>query len=237
MVKLIFFCRRRPDITHQRYTDLLLNGHVPIALRHHPTMRKYVVNIVDHSAAGAAEVDSVGELSFATLDDFRNRLYDSPQGEEIVHRDVARFMGGAHSYATTEHVHKSFHTGQPGRRSAGVKLICPIRRLAGMIHAELVDHWLLRHVPLALKHHPGLSKYVTNVVDQRLSDDGPDWDGIAELHFASQRDFEEGMFDSAAGERAIRDDMARFIDHTTAYFVAEYVQLLGSLPRGAAEKT
>jgi hypothetical protein len=150
MVKLIFFCRRRPDITHDRYADLLLNGHVPIALRHHPTMLEYVVNIVEHSPAGEAEVDSIGELSFARLDDFRNRLYDSPEGEEIVHRDVAQFMGGAHSYATTEHVHKSADHGPLGSRSVGVKLICPIRRLPGMSRAELVDHWLHRHVPLAL---------------------------------------------------------------------------------------
>lgn len=188
-------------------------------------MRKYVVNIVERSPTDEAEVDSIGELSFSTLDDFRNRLYDSPEGEAIVHRDVARFMGGAHSYATTEHVHKSRDSAPPGRRSPGVKLVCAIRRLPGMSHAELVDHWLQRHVPLALKHHPGLAKYVTNIVDQRLSEDGPDWDGIAELHFACQRDFQEGMFDSAEGERAIRDDMARFIGRTTAYLVAEYVQL------------
>jgi uncharacterized protein (TIGR02118 family) len=224
MVKLIFFCRRRPDVTHEQYADLLLHGHVPIALRHHPTMRKYVVNIVESASPGEAEIDSIGELSFDTLDDFRHRLYDSAEGEKIVHRDVARFMGGAHSYATTEHVHKSSHSGPLGRRSTGVKLVCPIRRPPGMSHAELVDHWLLRHVPLALKHHTGLSKYVTNVVDQRLSDDGPDWDGIAELHFASQRDFEDGMFDSPDGERIIRADMARFIGHTAAYRVVEYMQ-------------
>ena len=39
-MKLIFLCRRRSDLTHDRYTELLLRGHVPIALRHHPTLRK-----------------------------------------------------------------------------------------------------------------------------------------------------------------------------------------------------
>lgn len=224
MVKLIFFCRRRSGVTHEGYADLLLRGHVPIALRHHPVMRRYVVNIAEHSPAGEMEADSIGELYFDTLDDFRNRLYDSPEGEEIVHRDVARFMGGAHSYATTEHVHKSCNSGPLGHRSAGVKLVCPVRRLPGMSHGDFVDHWLHRHVPLALEHHPGLSKYVTNIVDQRLSDDGPEWDGIGELHFASQRALKEEMFDSAEGERIIRKDMARFIGHAVAYRVAEYVQ-------------
>lgn len=224
MVKLIFFCRRRADVTHEQYAGLLLRGHVPIALRHHPSMRKYVVNIVERSPAGEAELDSIGELWFDTLDDFRDRLYDSAEGEQIVHRDVARFMGGAHSYATTEHVHKSCDTGPLGRRSAGIKLVCPVRRPSGMSHDAFVDHWLHRHVPLALEHHPGLSKYVTNVVDQRLSADGPDWDGIVELHFASKHAFKREMFDSPEGERAVRDDMTRFIGHTAVYRVAEYVQ-------------
>ncbi len=225
MVKLIFLCRRRPDITHERYTDLLLNGHVPIALRHHPAMRKYVVNIVEHCPPAGEELDSVGELTFATLQDYRDRLYDSPEGEQTVSRDVAGFMGGAHAYATTEHVHKSTRRSVPiGKLTPGLKLLCPVKRKAGMGHADFVDHWLHRHVPLALKHHPRLTAYVTNVVDQRLSPTGEEWDGIAELSFAREHDAVQHMFDSATGERIIRDDIARFIGRTMAYRVAEYIQ-------------
>src|SRR5262247_3845809 len=32
MVKLIFLCRRRPELTHEQYVDMLLRGHVPLAL-------------------------------------------------------------------------------------------------------------------------------------------------------------------------------------------------------------
>ena len=225
MVKLIFLCRRRPDITHERYSDLLLSGHVPIALRHHPTMRRYVVNIVDQTPDGWDALDSIGELSFDSLDDFRDRLYDSPAGKVIIERDVAGFMGGADAYATTEHVQKQ-PAGGPvfGRRSVGVKLVCPIVRRGGMSHSDFVDHWLHRHVPLALAHHPGMTKYVTNVVDQRLGNAGPDLDGIAELHFPSAQALTAGMFDSPEGERIIRDDIARFIGRTAAYHVAEYPQ-------------
>jgi len=225
MVKLIFLCRRRADITHERYVELLLDGHVPIALAHHPAMRRYVVNIVEHSPAGWADLDSVGELSFDSLDDFHERLYDSPAGKEIVQRDVAGFMGGADAYATTEHVQRAATTVAPlGRRSPGVKLVCPLLRRAGMTHAAFVEHWLSRHVPLALEHHPGLSAYVTNVVDRRLGATGPELDGIAELHFPSAAALARGMFDSAEGERIIRDDIARFIGRTAAYRVVEYRQ-------------
>jgi len=224
MPKLVFLCRRRPDLTHERYAELLLRGHVPLALRHHPTMRKYVVNVVEGLLAGAEPLDSIGELTFDTLDDFRERLYDSDEGRRIIERDVAGFMGGAHAYVTTEHVQKGATTTAPlGDRSPGVKIIGLVRRPDGMTHEGFVEHWLERHVPLALRHHPGLHKYVTNLVETRLGD-APEWDGIAELHFPSQEAMRTQFFDSPDGERIIREDMPRFIGRTWGYDVAEYVQ-------------
>ena len=220
MVKLIFLCRRRPDITHERYADLLLAGHVPIALRHHPTMRRYTVNIVERGPESEAALDSIGELSFDSLDDFRLRLYDSPEGERIVARDVAGFMGGADAYATTEVVQKSVAERPIGTRATGMKMFCPLRRRADLTHEQFVDHWQSVHVPLALEHHPHMSRYVTNLVDQRLSPDAPDWDGFAEITL----DPTLPLFASPAGERIIREDIGRFIGHTFAYIVAEYVQ-------------
>jgi uncharacterized protein (TIGR02118 family) len=225
MTKLIFLCRRRPDITHQHYVELLLKGHVPIALAHHPTLRKYVINIVEQTRLGQLHLDSIGELWFDSLEDSRERLYDSSIGKEIVERDLRAFLGGADAYATAEHIHKAAAAMVTfGVRSSGVKLICPIQRREGMSHAEFVEHWVQRHVPLALAHHPAMTKYVTNVVDQRLSDSGEHWDGIAELHFAGERDLRERMYDSAAGEGIIRQDIARFIGKRAAYQVGEYVE-------------
>ena len=220
MVKLIFLCTRRADITHERYAALLLNGHVPIALTHHPTMRRYTVNIVERSPAGEAALDSIGELSFDTLTDFRERLYDSAQGEKIVGRDVAGFMGGAHAYATTEVVQKASVERPLGQRAAGLKLFCPVRRRSDLSHAQFVEHWQTVHVPLALAHHPHMLRYVTNLVDATLSPDAPDWDGFAEITLATPT---SPMFGSSEGEALIRADIARFIGHTFAYAVAEYV--------------
>src|SRR2546427_8553861 len=107
MVKLVFLCRRRPDLTHERYVARLLEGHVPLALRHHPTLRRYVVNIVEGTRGPAPPLDSIGELWFDTLADYRERLYDSPEGERAVARDVAGFLGDADAYATVEHVQRA----------------------------------------------------------------------------------------------------------------------------------
>ena len=73
-------------------------------------------------------------------------------------------------------------------------------------------------------------RYVTNVVDQRLSD-GPEWDGFAEISFANADDVRTRLFATPEGERIVRDDIARFIGHTFPYLVSEYVQkrLLNSL--------
>jgi len=224
MVKLLFLCRRRGEIDHDTYAARLLEGHVPLALAHHPTLRRYIVNLVER-AGGGEELDSIGELFFDSIDDFHQRLYDSDAGRAAIERDVAGFLGGADAYVTSEHVQKSVRPApRLGARTPGIKMMCPIRRRDGMSHDEFVEHWLTRHVPLALEHHPGLSRYVTNVVDERLSPSGEDWDGVAELHFASAEDLSRGMFDSPAGEREIRRDIERFIGHTFPYFVAEYVQ-------------
>jgi uncharacterized protein (TIGR02118 family) len=223
MIKMIFLCRRRPDITHARYAELVLQGHVPLAIRHHPAMRGYVVNVVAHTPPEWPELDSVAELSFDALADYRERLYDSPEGERIIQQDVAGFMGGADAYVTTEHVQKAPPRGALGERTAAVKMVCPVRRRDGMTHDEFVAHWLGRHVPLGLRHHPGLIGYVTNVVDARLGG-GEEWDGFGALYFRSMESLATEIFDSPEGERVIRDDMARFIGHTGAYVCEEWVQ-------------
>jgi uncharacterized protein (TIGR02118 family) len=229
MVKLVFLCRRRPDISHARYVERVLEGHVPLALRHHQTMRGYVVNPVESVPEGLPVIDSVAELWFDSLADYRERLYDSEAGRAAIAADVRRFMGGAKGYVTTEHVHKAAAAPRAtGVRSAGVKLFCPVRRRPDLDHRTFVDHWLGRHVPLALRHHPGLCRYVTNVVEAPLSEGAEPWDGFAELHFPSAGALAAGMFDSPEGERVVRADVARFIGHTGAYVVAEHPQRLAT---------
>src|SRR2546428_701391 len=78
MVKLVFLCRRRPDITHERYAELLLRAHVSLALRHHATTR-YVTSVVDERLGGdGPDYDGFGELAFASAEDVRGRIYLSP---------------------------------------------------------------------------------------------------------------------------------------------------------------
>jgi hypothetical protein len=138
MVKLIFLCRRKPELSHAQYVDRLLGGHVPLAIRHHPTMITYVVNVVEDSPPGEVELDSIGELTFPSLEDFRTRLYDSDEGRRIIERDVAGFIASATAYVVTEHVQKDIvgplALGQP---TPGTKLFCPLLRRADSATSSL----------------------------------------------------------------------------------------------------
>jgi uncharacterized protein (TIGR02118 family) len=87
-----------------------------------------------------------------------------------------------------------------------------VTRAEGLSHEEFANHWAEVHVPLARVHHPGLARYVQNVVVEKLTPDAPDVDGIAELGFASLEDFRERMYDSAEGRDIIAADVREFID-------------------------
>jgi len=230
MVKLIFLCRRRTDLTHAEYVERLLRGHVPLALRHHPAMRGYVVNVVEDTGAGLEPIDSIGELTFDSLADYEDRLYDSPAGRAAIERDVAGFLGGADAYVTVEHVQVAEDRRRAtGTRTPGVKLFCPVRRRADLSREAFIEHWFGTHAPIARAHHPGLTRYHTNLVERRLgTGDGAGWDGFTELHFATAESIAGGLFDSAEGERLVREDIAKFLAHAGAYRVAEYVQKLPS---------
>jgi hypothetical protein len=228
MLKIVFLCRRRPEITREQYAAFVLEGHAPLALKHHPSLLRYVINIAEGPPPpGGPELDSLPALYFANLEDFQQRLYDSEAGREIIRRDVERFMsGGADSYSTSEYIQqKSAPRKAPiGQRSPGTKQVVLFQRRQGMSRQAFVDHWLHVHIPLALAGRSGLVQYVANVVEARLSESGELWDGIAELHFQG-RDGEQGPdFPSPAARALFETDLTGFAGRSLVYPVAEWIQ-------------
>jgi uncharacterized protein (TIGR02118 family) len=225
MVKILFFCERLRDLTHAQYSKRLLEGHLPLALQHHRTLRKYVVNMVEHRTQDAGEIDSINVLHFDSVRVYREELYDSPEGKERINRDVAGFLESTHGYVTRERVHKAeLHPLPTRRRSPGFKWIRPMSRRAGVTHSEFVEHWLDTHIPLIMKHQPAVSRLVTNIIDERLFGSGPDWDLIAELYCPEQRSPGAPIIGSVEAERILHDDLARFVDQQVSYITAEHIQ-------------
>jgi uncharacterized protein (TIGR02118 family) len=103
------------------------------------------------------------------------------------------------------------------RGDAAVTRISFVRRPRELTHEEFAHHWTQVHAPLAREHHPGICRYVQNVVVHKLTPDAPDVDGIAELSFASLDDFRERMYDSPAGQEVIAADVREFIDVTAGW--------------------
>ncbi|HKC49450.1 MAG TPA: EthD domain-containing protein [Myxococcota bacterium] len=89
-------------------------------------------------------------------------------------------------------------------------------RRAGLSHAEYAAHLLLRHAPLALRHHPRLRGYALHVVEESLGDSEP-IDSVNALAFDSFADFAEHPYDSAEGERLVIEDHARFLGGAAGY--------------------
>ena len=99
-----------------------------------------------------------------------------------------------------------------GTGSRAVAMVSLMRRNPSMDHAEFVTHWTESHAPLALRRHIGLADYRQFVVDETLTAETPEIDGIAVLGFATRGDFDDRFFDSDAGRAEIMDDVARFMD-------------------------
>ena len=110
------------------------------------------------------------------------------------------------AWRVTEHVPKT------GVQPVAVAMVSLMRRNPSMDHAEFSRHWTERHAPLARRRHVGLADYRQYVVDETLTAETPEIDGIAVLGFATRADFDDRFFDSDAGRAEIMDDVARFMD-------------------------
>jgi uncharacterized protein (TIGR02118 family) len=86
---------------------------------------------------------------------------------------------------------------------------------------EFERHWREVHGPLALTHHIGLSRYVQNLVLERLGPAHPAVDSFAELHFRTVDDFVHRLYDSPEGRRIIADDARNFGGGGDTHFFTE----------------
>jgi uncharacterized protein (TIGR02118 family) len=98
-----------------------------------------------------------------------------------------------------------------GRVSPGITQYSLVRPARSRSRAECSRHWQEEHVPLALRIHVGLWNYVQDHVVETLTQTGGDVLGHAALHFRSQEDLREKLFDSEAGAREIYADIPRFM--------------------------
>jgi uncharacterized protein (TIGR02118 family) len=126
-------------------------------------------------------------------------------------KDVRATYGGCWIYQTEVHVVWD----KARRREPAVSRTVLLQRNPSLDHAEFVQRWTVGHAELALRHHPGICRYVQRVVVDALTPDAPPADGIASLAYAEIADFELRQYDSPEGEQIIQADVADFLDRSS----------------------
>jgi uncharacterized protein (TIGR02118 family) len=145
------------------------------------------------------------DLLYVPTGDGMSGRSDAITAIAVYRSEDAEIPPGAEVYRVDERV-------QWERSDSAVTRISFVRRARGLTREDFARHWSQAHTPLARRHHPGVCRYVQNVVVHQLTPDAPDVDGIAELGFASIDDFRERMYDSPAGKETIAADVREFID-------------------------
>ena len=83
------------------------------------------------------------------------------------------------------------------------KAIILLTRAEGVTHEQFADWWLKQHAPLA-KQLPNLRKGVFNLVENPVEGDP---DGVSELWFDTQADF-EAAYASEIGKSVVADSLS-----------------------------
>jgi uncharacterized protein (TIGR02118 family) len=79
---------RRPGLSHSEADTHWRLSHVPLVRRHHPGVVAYHQLSVAHVIAGP-EYDGFAVCEFDSIEDFRDRFFDSPEGRAAILADVA----------------------------------------------------------------------------------------------------------------------------------------------------
>ena len=197
--------RRREDATpatFRRWLDdslaeqlLALDGCTGLAL-HTP---------MDSAPAPAA--DAVASLRLSAVGDAA-----LPAALPGLAEAAAAQVDGLDAWRVDEHVRLPYARDWPdGEPSPGLAMVSFMHEAPGIAREDCVAHWTERHTPLALRVHVGLWRYVQNVVVETLTPGGGGVFGVAELHFRSEDDFRERMFDSPGGRVEIFEDIPNFM--------------------------
>jgi uncharacterized protein (TIGR02118 family) len=105
-MKQVSFISRAPGITRTAFATHWRDVHAKLAAKHHPSIWRYVQNVlIEPLTPDAPSIDGIAELSYRSYEDWRDRKYDSLEGQAIVAADVATFMDAQASWHLLGHEH------------------------------------------------------------------------------------------------------------------------------------
>ena len=100
--------------------------------------------------------------------------------------NLLKCNGFAGAYQVTEALPVAYEkTWNDGEATPGVNLLTLFRQKKGITYEAFIDRWHNSHTPLSLRLHP-LWNYNRNVVNNKMTENSINWDGIVEEHFRSR---------------------------------------------------
>jgi len=168
MQRLVFYLKRRPELSQSLFFDWWLGRHRALA-EQLPGLRQYIISLAADTQEGP--FDGMAELWFDDLA-AADVAFASPAGQ-ATHADAEAHVVQLERLPLTEHTILDHPTPPRCKFAAGLK------RRADMSREEFARWWLERHVPY-VKKFPAVRKYRVSLVES-----GPETvvDGLAEVWF------------------------------------------------------
>jgi len=138
----------------------------------------------------------------------------------------ANSLGDADAiYDVSRRIIKSRKRPGGGRRTPGFTIVCPSNRAAFLTHEQFDAHWRDNHSKIHVESSPGTCHYEQFTVNEILTPGAPAADGFGWLSFDSAERWETELFDGERGQRAILEDVDRFLDSSrfATFGCSEYV--------------
>lgn len=110
------------------------------------------------------------------------------QHHENLTDSILQLQGFSGVYKVTEALpvayEKNWKDGEP---TPGICLFTLFSQKKGISYDHFIDRWHNGHTPLSLRLHP-LWNYSRNVVNEKLTEQSTNWNGIVEEHFRTKAD-------------------------------------------------
>ena len=175
-------------------------------------------------APQAAPYQAVIEWWFDQPDNIADiaELFSSPAAAAAI-RDGLRAHGAVvFDYLVKYKVNNHSPYTPSDQRSPGIKAIHLIRWPAE-VSEEAADRAWDYHASNASRYHPGLSRYVRNIVTKPLTPGAPPFNAVGELYFAQNKLVNLRVFKSARERSAVEAEIGDFVGPIVSLHTSEYV--------------
>lgn len=217
--KIMVLLGKPQDMPDQDFEKLYLEKHAKnIACL--PNVRRYIANCVKQPDQKLMDAGwgwtAMDPLGVGAVDE----VWADPQFyNSSIYADF--MVIGA--YEVMEYVIRPCYTNWPlGAKSRFIKRIGMQTPIPGKPIEEAMGYWLTRHVPKALEHHTGLSKYTQEHILQVLDPNSAGISALVGLHYWNLDAFQFGHFSRPDSAKIIQEDCANFRVDSYAVLVDEY---------------